>query len=705
MPSNPLERRNFIKLLAAGVGSTLLPFKSMADLPVVGETDSPVRFKLGKSEWVLHNDGTFDLDAGSIRLRNCRPTIDGQSIFVQNTFMGDSPKGKRIIYGLAGNAFVMLDLKILNGSVSIGAELSNMPRAPFYFSPLGEARIEGADRFYKQGLGQGGPSGIYSMPAPSVEDWGNVSGEQAWSYDSYLTTALIAPDDTTLAFSAYDHYDFTQKTIIYNRPQRKGLQDRYPDKEDSFFEAGFVLENIPLKNDMILLPDIYVVQGNDPFSTLQHIAWNISENMVARKDTKTSYHWNSWYEYQQNFSFEQLKEVLQSLDDIKPKIPLQTVQIDDCYCTLGDWLETNDQWPRSMEDAARQIFQRGYRAGIWVAPFVVDERSKIFKNHPNWIIRDLNGDPIQQHNFRDGRYYALDGSHPDVQKYIGRVFRNFRRMGFTFFKTAYLGWGLKDSYNIRRYDRNKTSVQILVDVLKVIRDEIGAGSYWMASNSPFAPLIGFVDGMRISANVDSDWTPTGIGNMFQESYNTQYFNNVYWQNDPDTVFLRDVNNELTDSEKTTIALWNGILGGTVNTSDRFSTLSEEQLNLWRFLQPQDRPQSASVPLWSSPKPGKIAVRRYKSEKSWGVLIVNDSSSELKETYSMPELIGEESCWLFNWEPGSSLALGKLKQIDISLKAHESVLLYASQKNDDPPSDLSISGVKLEKYLRKHKMLD
>ncbi|WP_163710366.1 glycoside hydrolase family 36 protein [Mangrovibacterium lignilyticum] len=705
MSSNPIERRNFIKLLAAGIGSTLLPIRSLADLPVASEAPGPVKFKLGQSDWVLHSDGTFDLVSGSIRLRNCRPTIDGQSIFVQNTFMGDSPKGKRIIYELVGNSFVMLDLKIFNGSVSIGIELSNMSRAPFYLSPLGEARVEGVDRYFKQGLGQGGPSGIYKIPTPTAEDWGNTSGEQAWSFDSYVTTALLSPQNETLAFSAYEHYDFIQKSTIYNRPHRKGLYDRYPDKEDIFFETGFVMENIPLQNEFIKLPDIYIVKGNTPFDTLQHIAWNISENMVARKDTKTSYHWNSWYEYQHDFSFEQLKEVLQGLDDIKPKIPLQTIQIDDCYCTLGDWLETNERWPKSMEDPAREIFQRGFRAGIWVAPFVVDENSKLFKNHPNWLIRDLDGEPIQQHNFRDSKLYALDGSHPEVQKYIARVFRTFRKMGYTFFKTAYLSWGLKDAANIRRYDRDKTSVQILVDVMKIIREEIGAGAYWMASNAPFGPLIGFVDGMRISANVDADWTPGGIGNMFQESYNCQYFNNVYWQNDPDTIFLRDVNNNLTAEEKASIALWDGIMGGTVNTSDRFSTLTEEQLNLWRFLQPQDRPQSAVTPLWSYRDTGKIAVRRYKSERAWGVLIVNDTEEKLEETYKLVDLTGEDKCWLFRWTPGNSIGLGHMEQVQITLNPHESILLYASENNDDPPSDLSISGVKLEKYLRKHNLID
>lgn len=704
MSSNSIERRSFLKMMAAGAGSAMLPLsfyqKTFANEP----SASPIKFKLGKTEWLLHNDGTFDLITDNIRLLNCRPTMDGQSIFVRNTFMGDSPKGKRIIYEL-DRGFVMLDLKINNGSISVGAELSSISRAPFYFSPLGEARVEGATRFFRQGLGYGGQSGLFPIQQSTQQEWGNSPGEQAWSYDSYLTTALLSDNNETIAFAAYEHYDFIQKCSIYNRPHRKGLLDRYPDKEDVFFEAGFVMENIPLQNDFIKLPDLYIIQGNLPFETLQHIAWNISENMIARKDTKTSYHWSSWYEYKKDFSFDKLREKLVTLDHLNPKIPLQTIQIDDCYCVHGDWLDTNENWPRSMEDAAREIFQRGYRAGISVAPFIVEEKSKLFRSHPNWLIKDLNGNPASFGNISEVPHYALDGSHPDVQKHIARIFRTFRKMGFTFFKTDFLDWGLQDSYNIKRYNRDKTSVQILVEVLKIIREEIGAGSYWLASISPFAPLIGFADGMRVSNDIENAWEPEGAGNMFQETYAGQYFNNAYWQNDPDTIYLGLKNNKLTQAEQTSIAHWNGILGGMVHTSDHFSALTEEELNHWRFLQPQERPQSATLPYWGEDKKCKVAVRRFKSPKAWGVLVVNDTDETTDEQYDMQKLTGENKCWTFQWGPDENTNLGILDKIQITLSPHESKLLYLTESKTPPSPDLSISGVKLEKYLRKHDLID
>ncbi len=698
MSKRTIERRDFLKLVGTGIGSLLtIPYLSTAqEFPSSADRN---RFKIGKPQWILHNDGTFDLIAGSIHLKNCRPTIDGQSIFVRNTFMGDSPKGKRIIYEL-DRGFVMLDLKVNSGSISIGSELSGMQQAPYSFCPLGEAVINGVKHFFRQGQGFGGPSGLYEFQKPSFEEYGNNLGEQAWSYDSYLTTALISDTNDTLAFGAYEHRDFIQKSTVYNRPHRRGLMDRYADVEPVLFETGFVTENIPLKDDFIKLPDIYVFYGNKSYETLQHLAWNISESLEARKDSKTSYHWDSYNEYQHDFSHEKLTELLTSLDTIEPTILLDTILINDGYCIHGDWLDANDKWPKGMEAAAREIFQRRYRAGILVAPFMVSEESKLFKRHKNWLIRDMEGNPIPEWTFPEGKHYALDGSHPDVQRYIQKVFRSFRKMGFTFYKTEFMDWGLKPTVGIDRYDKTKTSVQIFTEVLNIIREEIGAGSFWLTGTAPYAPMIGYVDGMRIASSINCEWTDSGVGNLLQESYNSQYFNNVFWQNDPDVISLRDVNCELTSTEQQSLAQWIGILGGVVSTSDRFSTLTEKQLETWRLLLPQERPQSATFPYWGKDKTCKVALRRYRSPKAWGLLIFNDTDETVTETFSFSEINEENNIWVFEWDLGESRGLGNLSQMTITLQKHESRLFYLSPGNDVPPEDLSISGLRMKKAYRR-----
>ena len=697
MPENNIDRKEFLRLISAGVGTTLIPgslfASSLYNTRCFTNND---RFKIKEPEWILHNDGTFDLITDDIRLMNCRPTIDGQSIFVRNTFMGDSPKGKRIIYEL-DNGFVMLDLKSNNGSVFIGAELSTMSRAPFWFCPLGEARIEGADRFFKQGLGTGGLSCISRFPKSFTQKTGNNLEEQSWSYDSYLVTGLLSEKNNTLALGAYGHYDFLQKSSVFNRPHRRGLKDQFFEKENIFMESGFVMENIPLKDNFIKLPDIYFVYGNQPFKTLRHMAWNISENMVARKDTITSYHWSSQPQYKNDFSMELLREQLQTLDEIKPKILIRTILIESNFCDCGDWMYTNDKWPRTMEKPAREIFQRGYRAGIAISPFLVIETSRLFKNHQNWLIRDMEKNPIPEFKDENGNtFYAIDCSNPDAQRYIARVFRYFRKMGYTFFKTNNLNSGLKNSSGIRRYDSEKTSVQIFVDILNIIREEIGAGSYWLADEAPYPPLIGFVDGVCVSNAVKDEWTEDSVGNMLQETYYCQYFNDIFWQNDPGVINLCSDFHEMDSKEIKSIALWDGILGGVVHTSEKFSALNEESLNLFRFLQNSVRPQSAEIPCLAGDEKFKVLVYSYKSPKFWGVLFLNDAEEEKEEQFEIYNLIEEKNCWVSQWEPFSEgINLGKIHSLTIRLQKHESRLFYLSM-NKNFHENLSISGVKTDK---------
>jgi len=693
MADNLLERRAFLKILGAGVGATLVPF-SMAGMSTdITSSFSLLNFRLGKSEWILHKDGTFDLIAGKIRLCKCRPSIDGQAIFARNTFMGDSPKGKRIIYEL-DNGYIMLDLKIHSGSVSIGAEISGVQIAPHLFCPIGEAEITGADNFFKQGLGTGGQSGIYDFPKPSSQDWGNKSGEQTWSYDSYMVSGLTASNGDTMAIGAYEHENFLQRSTVYSSSHRWGLKDKEPGYENFFFEAGFLTENIPLADDFLKLPDIYVFYGNQPFETFQHLVWNISEQNVARRDTNTSYHWCSKYEFGREFNYARLVEQLEALDKIDPKLPLQTIQIDDCYCVHGDWLDVNENWPNGLEVAARQIFQRRYCAGIWIAPFKVDENSKLFKHHKEWLNRDLNDELIVEEDGPEGKQYSLDGSHPEVQKYIRKVFRTYRKMGFIFFKIDYLDWGLKNAAYVKRFEAGKTSVQVFLEVIRIIREEIGAGSFLLASRSPYAPVIGYVDAMRISNDVEDSWTENGVVNMLQESYYCQYFNNTLWQNDPDVLFLRNENNKFTKTERESLTLWDGILGGSISTSDRCSSWTEDQVLFWRFLQPQKRPQSAVFPYWPNLKTCKVAVRRYKKFKGWGLLIFNDTDQETSESFSINEICGHNSSWVYLWTPGSSVGLGKLRDINLTLKKHEAKLLFLSDNNEIPPANLTLSGVEM-----------
>ena len=692
MPNSSFERRTFLKLISASLGASMISFPKFVQAFQLTSNKSHLDFVLGKPSWTLHEDGTFDIFAGSIRLCNCRPSINGQSIFVKNTFMGDSPKGKRIIYEV-DDGFVMLDLRTHSNTISVGAELSGMKNAPMWFNPLGEGLLIGANRFFKQGLGTGGETGIFDIRQSTVKKSNPYPEEQAWSYDSFLMTGLIAENGDTLSIGAFEQTDFIQRCSLYNRPRRKGLKESKFGDEAVFFEAGFATENVPLKDEFIKLPDLYIYCGDQPYGTMQNLAWSISEQNQARRDTDTNYFWTSAQDFRKSFNYNYLIDQLKMLDEIKSSLTIQTVHVGSGYTIAGDWFETIDGWPKTMDDVAREIFRRRYRAGIYVAPFAVHEKSKTFRNHPRWILKDNNDEPIVMDEDADGKLFALDGSHEDVKDHIAKVFRNFRKMGFTYYELDYLDWGFQDSSDVKRSRKGKSSVQILRAILEIIREEIGAGSFITANKTPYSPLIGFADAVRIDQDHQWKWEPEITGHILNESYNTQYFNNVFWQNDPDVVFLRNYKSEYTEEEQKSLAMWTGFLGGAIGISDNFKIMSSEKLQLWRFLRPSKRPQSAILPFWGTASvKAKVAIRKYKKSNAWTVLVLNDSEQVVSESYQVYDLIGKNEAWIFAWEPGFSLGLGKGTKLSVILGAHESRLYFVTYEKENPNLNLTISGM-------------
>jgi hypothetical protein len=58
---------------------------------------------------------------------------------------------------------------------------------------------------------------------------------------------------------------------------------------------------------------------------------------------------------------------------------------------------------------------------------------------------------------------------------------------------------------------------------------------------------------------------------------------------------------------------------------------------------------------------------------------------------MSNLIGQKDAWVFVWEPGFSLGLGKGSRLTVMLGSHESKLYYLSDEKENPGLNLTISG--------------
>ncbi len=679
MAGKKLERRIFLKYCAAtAIGSGLLanPINLLANDT---EKHKKEKFKLSKPRWNIYDNGTYDLISNEIILRNCRPAIDGQGVMPKNVFLGDSPKGKRIVYELPGG-FLMLDLKTDNDSISIGAEFSGFSQAPRWFSPISQAEVFGVDNFYKQGFGTNGPSGIYPLPGQELS--GTILNQ---SHDSFMTFAFLGKEET-IAIGNLDHHDFQQRFTIYNHQHIGGMENKQIMGNQVFFESGILLDKIHIEKEYIKLPELHFFTGNKPLETFRELAWRMSEVNEARKDSTTSYHWIASPATSDQNCSETLKKQLNYVK--QNKLPMHSFCIKN-YCIEGDWLEPNRNWPGGLDNAAREIFKDGFRAGISIAPLRISDQSKIFKNHQDWIIKNKNGQIIPEETCKGETFYALDATHPGVLKYISRVFKTLVKMGYIFYETTHLSYAYKDSNLVKREEPGRTDTQIFRNICQLIRTEIGPGSLWMANQTPYAPLIGFADIVKISDHQNTALESKTLRNILQESWYSHYFNNLFWQNSPGEIVLSG-ENKLSKDECLSLMRWAAILGGAVGTCDDMTQWTDEQLRQFRFLEPSKRPKNAYLPFWPNNENIKVAVRIYKADRSWGLLFVNDSMERQNKIFLLHNLIEKEEAYVFSWDE-SQQPLGNQNQLSVTLQPGQSKLFYLTERNQAPHPLLTLGG--------------
>ncbi|MGW0705164.1 glycoside hydrolase family 36 protein [Streptomyces sp. NPDC002643] len=250
--------------------------------------------------------------------------------------------------------------------------------------------------------------------------------------------------------------------------------------------------------------------------------------------------WCSWYEYFTEVTEDDIHENLRAMDTLD--LPIDVVQIDDGYQkALGDWLTLSGRF-RSRAGISEVIRARGRRAGIWTAPFLVDPASTLAAEHPEWLVRDADGDaPLHAGRNWGHDLYVLDTTHPEAAAYLTEVYRTLLSEGYDYFKVDFLYAGALEG--VRHADVD--ALTAYRQGIELIRDAIGEESYLLGCGAPILPSIGLFDAMRVSPDTAPHRRPeaddysqpgqdpaefTGVGRQWQHGR--------LWVNDPDCLMAR-----------------------------------------------------------------------------------------------------------------------------------------------------------------------
>ncbi len=285
--------------------------------------------------------------------------------------------------------------------------------------------------------------------------------------------------------------------------------------------------------------------------------------------------WCSWYHYFGKLAWE---DVLKNLDIARsvPGFPFEVFQVDDGYETdIGDWLEGRPGYPAPAEMAAA-IRSRGFRAGIWTAPFSAAETSRLFRSHPDWMVSEA-GRPKPSYRGWKKTIYALDTSRADVRAWLAEVFGALKAAGFDYFKIDFLFAAAMPGDRARP----QTPVQAYREGLKAVREAVGPSSFLLGCGAPLLPSAGLVDGMRIGEDTAPFWKTKPSAFQGPNAYfalkNTlmrSFLHKTLWLNDPDCLLLRPSEIELSENERACYALAAGALDNMILDSDDLSLIND-----------------------------------------------------------------------------------------------------------------------------------
>lgn len=303
--------------------------------------------------------------------------------------------------------------------------------------------------------------------------------------------------------------------------------------------------------------------------------------------------YTSWYNYYGGITEEILSRDIDGLATLGDKADI--FQIDDGYQTaVGDWKSIKkDKYPHGMKYLVDKVHGKGYKAGLWLAPFNAQKNSVVVKEHPEWFIKDENA-KYETGSIAWGGAYTLDFYIPEVAEYIKDVFNCvFNEWGFDMVKLDFL-------YSVCRTPRrNKSRGQIMTEAMDFLREVVG-DKILLGCGVPLFPAFGKVDFCRISCDMGKTfYDPWYMKHTNQELFSTRCaMNNTIFRrhldgrafgNDPDVFYcrendvkakdrlaLRTSRLDFTDEQRELLATINSMLGKVLFVSDNVGGYDAEQ---------------------------------------------------------------------------------------------------------------------------------
>jgi alpha-galactosidase len=397
-------------------------------------------------------------------------------------------------------------------------------------------------------------------------------------------------------------------------------------------EAVAFADGAPLRpGETIWSERLLVEVAGDAAEAFDRYAGALAREMGARVPAASPAGWCSWYYYFTQVTEEDVRKNLRFLQEHCEQLPVQYVQIDDGYqANIGDWTTTTEKFPRGMGPLAREIRDAGFVPGLWLAPLLAGETSRLFAQHPDWVIRDDDGKPALAMRNWNQQCYGLDCTNPQVERWLRDLFREVTEgWGYEYVKIDFLYGGALAGH---RHDKHASRIEAYRRGLAAIRAGVGE-RFVLGCGALMGPSVGLIDAQRIGPDVAPWWRfrrermQRGRGrpviggepsteNALRNIFTRAWMHGRLWANDPDCLMAREDRTKLTLPEVQSLATAIALCGGALFISDDMARWSRRRLDLVSSLLPPLAEGGTARDLLRESMPSTMELEVRRPFESW-----------------------------------------------------------------------------------------
>lgn len=250
-----------------------------------------------------------------------------------------------------------------------------------------------------------------------------------------------------------------------------------------------LMKGIARFNGMILDPgasvctDQLVLSGGaDPLKAMEDYGDLLAKSLPAPRRTPPPIGWCSWYAIRLPISHEFTMANAHVVAERFQALGMDLMLLDHGWQVgdiCGDWDVDTKDYPRGLEGLAEDLEKMGLKLGIWIAPTEIAQTSRVFKEHPGWVLRDENGAPRSTWQwFWEPKplQYQIDATQKGAYDYIAQTFRTLTKAGAVYYKIDFIagcsGENLypEDAHNVRGWTQLKRAME-------AVREGAGESAY------------------------------------------------------------------------------------------------------------------------------------------------------------------------------------------------------------------------------------